>query len=131
MHVGAESRVVRQVVAIVVRVRVEDDVVAVPQPVGHEHGIESRNLEEEAPDVEPLPPATEQSPYVLGTDRSVESPVFPWVSEMVASVVAPHVMTNPLVVRRVDVRSLRMPRLVPLRLWLPARLRSLRLRLGR
>jgi len=107
-----------------IRVRIEHDVVAIPQPVTHVVVIIRRHLEEVPADVEPIAPTTAQPPDVRSPNRPLKPPMRPRVIEMVVRIVAPGVVTYPTVILRVNVRRFRMSLLIlispPLfsRLWL-------------
>jgi len=65
VHVGTEAHVVRQIPAVVVRVCVEDDLVAVPEPAVAIRCLERGNLEIAAIKPEPVGAATGEPPYVI------------------------------------------------------------------
>src|ERR1017187_1862988 len=102
VHVRAESRVIGQVPAVVVRILVDHNLVAVPEPVAHVAVLERRDLESKAAEPE----------YVLWTEASREPTVCPDVVQVVLGVVAPGIVSDPAIATGVDVRGDGMPGLV-------------------
>jgi hypothetical protein len=96
-----------------IRIGIEHDVVAIPQPVAHVVGIVRRHLEEVPADVEPLAPAAAQPPDVRSPNRPLKPPMLPRMIEMVVRIITPRVVPYPTVILRVNVRRFRMPLLIP------------------
>lgn len=111
MDVGPEPDVVSEVPAFMVRVFVDNDVVAVPEPVVAEADVVGGDAEVEAAEPEAIGATAAEMPDVATAEAAGEAAVFPGVVEMVMGVVATRVMADPLAVR-VDVRRVGMSRLV-------------------
>jgi hypothetical protein len=108
-----------------IRIGIEHDVVAIPQPVAHVVVIVRRYLEEVPADVKPVAPAAAQPPDVRGPNGSLKPPMRPRLIEMVVRIIAARVVSYPTVILRVNVRRFRMSRLI---LVSPSLLSWLRLR---
>ena len=108
-----------------IRIRIEHDVVAIPQPVTHIVVIVRRNLEEIPADVEPVAVAAAYPPDVRGPNRPLKAPMLPRMIEMVVRIIAPCVVPYPAVILRVNVRRFRMPLLIRVSPPLLSRLRRL------
>jgi hypothetical protein len=87
-----------------IRIGIEHDVVAIPQPVAHVVVIVRRHLEEVPADVEPVAPAAAQAPDVRSSNWSLKAPMRPRLIEMVVRIIAPRVVPYPAVILRVNVR---------------------------
>jgi len=129
VHIGPQTSVVRQVPSIVVRIRIDHDVIAIPQPVAARVVVVWRSLKKESAHVEALAIASAQPPNVLWPNRSSETSMLPGMIQMVVRIVPPCVVSHPAIVLRVNVRRLRMtflilisPSLLALLLRLPLRL---------
>ena len=107
VNVGTQANVVGEIPAIVVGVFVDDDVVAIPQPVAAVAQIKSRDAEVEAAKPEAALTASGKAPAVTSAEAAGEVTVLPGVVEMEAGIVAAVVVSNPLAVV-VDVRGLGM-----------------------
>jgi len=108
VNVGAQSHVVGEIIARIVRIFVEHDVIAVPQPAVTKGNIDGRNAEIEAPEPETTGSAATKPPYVMGAEFTREMTVLPRVIEVVSRI--PAVVPNPLIVPRMNVRRIRMSR---------------------
>jgi hypothetical protein len=106
-------------------IRIEHDVVAIPQPVAHIVVIVRRNLEEVTADVEPVAAAAAYPPDVRSPNRPLKPPMLPRMIEMVMLIIAPRVVPYPMVILRVNVRRFRMPLLIRVSPPLLSRLRRL------
>ena len=95
-----------------IRIRIEHDVVAIPQPVAHIVAIVRRNLEEVPADVEPVAVAAAYPPDVRSPNRPLKPPMLPRLIEMVMLIIAPRLVPYPAVVLRVNVWRFRMPLLI-------------------
>src|SRR5690349_20758300 len=100
MDVGAQAHVIREVPAVMVGIGIDDDVVAVPEPIIAVVVLVGRDLEEEAANVESIASAAAQPPDVLRTDGACETPVLPGMIEMEIGVVGPGLVPHPAVVGR-------------------------------
>src|SRR5579862_1308801 len=109
VHVGAEPDVVAQVPAHVIRIEVQHDVVAVPEPVIYVVIFEGSDTEEKAVELEAIPAAAVHAPDVAGSDAAPEASVLPRMVEMQPRVVRTHVVTDPAIILDVHVRRLGMP----------------------
>src|ERR1022692_1077930 len=94
VRVRAEPRVIGQVPAVVVRVLVDHDLVAVPEPVAHVAVLERRDLESKAAEPESLPGAAAEPENVLRTEASREPTVCPDVVQVVLGIVAPGIVSD-------------------------------------
>lgn len=112
MAVGAKPDVVGQVPAVVIGIRVNDDIVGVPKPVTAGIVVIWSDAEEEATEPKVVPRSTRKPKDVVAADFSWETPVFKWMIQMIVRVVPASVMTNPLIIVRVDVRGRGMSSLV-------------------
>jgi hypothetical protein len=110
VNVGAQSHVVSQVPADVVGIFIDDDVIAIPEPAVDIADIVRRDAEIETAKPESVRTAAPEPPDMMRAERTGETPVFPWMIEVVVGVVPAGVMPHPLIVGRVNVRRLRMAR---------------------
>ena len=111
VNVGPQSHVVSEIPAHVVRIVIDDDIVAVPEPpvaVGH---VIRCDAEKEAAEPEPVRTSADQAPYVVRAERSGKAAVFPRAVEVVMGIV-PGPVPNPAIIGRVNVRGFRMVRFV-------------------
>jgi hypothetical protein len=88
----------------VIRILVNDYLVAVPQPVIDEIEFEWRNREPEISDSESVPAASPDPEDVAGAKPARKPPVLKWMIEMEPSVISAHIMADPRSVS-VNVRS--------------------------
>jgi hypothetical protein len=98
VDVGAKADVVGQIVAFVVGIVVDDDLVAAPVPPGAVAYVKGSNTPEEAVEAEAVGSAAVEMPDVAATDAAGEMAVLPGVIEMVVGVVFTGVVTDPLAV---------------------------------
>ncbi len=98
VDVGAKADVVGQIVAFVVGIVVDDDLVAAPVPPGAVAYVKGSNTPEEAVEAEAVGAAAVEMPDVAATDAAGEMAVLPGVIEMVVGVVFTGVVTDPLAV---------------------------------
>ena len=91
---------------------VDDNVIAVPQPVSASIVIIWRGLKEESADIEALAIAAMQPPDVMGTDGSGEVSVLPGMIEMIVWISPAGVVSHPVIVLSVNVWRRGMPGLV-------------------
>lgn len=95
-----------------VRIVIKHDVIAVPVPVCAVIQIVRRNREVESSEPESRRATTNKSPYVMRTDRLREMSVLPGVVEMIMRIIPASIVSDPLVILRVDVRRRRVSLLV-------------------
>jgi len=105
MGVGAGTDVVGEVPAGVVRVVVEDDVVAIPEPVVSVVVIVWGDGPEEAAKSEVIAAAAFEAVNVVAANFTSEMAVFPGVVLMIVSIATAGVMADPVIVAIVDVRG--------------------------
>lgn len=106
MHVGAESRVVGEVPAFVIRIVVDNDVIVVPIPIINVAEIEGSYAEVISAEPEAVGPATTQAPHVTRSDSALEAAMLPGAVEVEPGIAAAIGVANPLVIL-VNVRSFR------------------------
>lgn len=109
MHVDAEPCVVGEVIAIIIRVWIKHDIVAIPQPTVDETYVCRSDAEEEATKPEAVRTAAFNSPNTASADFTGKMAVLPGMIQVIARIVSPLIMSHPAIIRRIDVRRLRMP----------------------
>src|SRR5579863_1355689 len=112
MDICPQPDVVGQIPPDVVRVIVDHDVIAIPEPVIAIVVVIRRDREKETAETEPRRTAAAQPPNVSRANWACEMAVLPGMVEMIVRIVASGVVANPLVILRVNVRSLRMALLI-------------------
>lgn len=112
VHIGSQTDVVGEVPAYVVGVVVDDDVIAIPEPVAGVVIVIRGNGEEKPADSEAIAPAAMKSPNVVRSDPAIEMSVLPRMVKMVMRVRAPGTVSHPAVIFSVHMRSLGMSLLV-------------------
>lgn len=90
---------------------IDDDVIAVPEPIIAEGDIYRGYAEIEATEPESTGATSRQVPDVASTKATCEAPVLPGMIEVVVRIVAPGVVADPLAVG-MDVRCVGVPALV-------------------
>src|SRR5580658_4853928 len=95
VDVGAQPYVVRQIPAIMVGVFVDDDLIAVPEPVTAEAEVESGHTEVEAAKPEAARTASGDAPHVAAAEAAGEVAVLPGMIEVESGVSRSSVMTDP------------------------------------
>src|SRR5258708_22317648 len=93
-------------------IRIEHDVVAIPQPVDHIVVIVRRYLEIVPTNVESIAVAAAYPPDVRSTNRPLKPSMLPRMIEMVMLIITPRIVPYPMVILRVNVRRFRMPLLI-------------------
>jgi hypothetical protein len=96
----------------VVWIVINDDVIAVPRPVGASIVIIRSRLKEESADVEPIAVSSMQPPDVTGSDGPGEMSVLPGMIEVIVSIAPAGFVSHPAIVLSVNVGRRRMPGLV-------------------
>ncbi len=111
MDVGSETHVVGEVPAIVVRIFVDDNLVAIPVPIPCESKVDRGDIP--VPPVEPesIGTAAREVPSVGWTEAAAEATMLPRMLKMEACIITAGIMPYP-VVRRIDVRRIGMAGLV-------------------
>jgi len=104
VNVGTEAHVVGEIPAIVVGVFVDDDVVAVPEPVTTVVQIKRSDAKEEAAKPEAARTTSPEAPTVAAAEAAGEAAVLPGVIEVEAAIIAAEIVSHPLAVA-VDVRG--------------------------
>ena len=110
VNVDAETGIVGEVPAWVVRVGIEDDVVGIPEPAIAISNVGRSDTEEEAAEAEAGRTAATETPDLSGADRAGEAAMLPRMVE----VIGPGVwgVTHPAAVTGVNVRRGRMTGLI-------------------
>src|SRR5665213_953857 len=108
VRVRTQPDIVREIVARVIRIEIEHDVVAIPEPVAGIVIVVRRDVEVEPAQVEPLPVATMNAPDMLRTDRLRELAMRPRLSEVVVRVAGAGGVLDPGAGVRVHMRCCRM-----------------------
>jgi hypothetical protein len=103
VDVRPQSYVVSEIPAVVVGIFVDDNVVAVPEPVTAIGEVERPHAEVETPEPETVGAASGEMPDVSAAEASGEVAVFPGMVEMHARIVTAGAMAHPFPVG-VDVR---------------------------
>ncbi len=107
MNVRAEANIVSEIIADVVRIVINDDLVIVPVPTAAEANVKGGHAPEEAIEAEAVWSAAAQVPNVAAANAAVEMAVFPGMIQMIVRVVAPSLVAYPFPVT-MDVGSFRM-----------------------
>ena len=88
VDVGAESGVVGQIPAVVVGIFVDDDGIAVPEPISSVVVIIGRHAEEEAAEPEALAVSSAKAEHMAAAKAAVEAAVFPGMLDVIVLVAA-------------------------------------------
>lgn len=107
VDVGSEPHVVGQVIAVVVWIFVDNDVVAIPKPVVAESEVIGSNAEIEASEPEAVGAAAAEMPAVVAAESAGKASVLPGMIDVVVEIVAARIVADPLAVG-VDVGSIGM-----------------------
>ena len=116
MDIGAEAGVIGEIPAWVIRIVVQHDVIAAPQPIVGVVVVVRRDAPEIASEPETVAASAFDAINVVAANFTAEVSVFPYVILMVARVVAAPVMTDPDIALWMDVRGFGMALLVAERL---------------
>ena len=92
-----------------VRVLINDDLVAIPEPVTSVVVIGWGNTKEEAAETETLPVPSPKMEDMTRPKAAREASMFERTIDVIPRVIAARIMTHPLIVVCMHVRSLRMP----------------------
>jgi hypothetical protein len=80
VSVGAQTDVVRKIKADVIRIFIDNDLVAVPEPIGDVIIVRRKNAEKEPAESESLPVASGKAPDMTPAEPSRKAPVFEGLS---------------------------------------------------
>jgi hypothetical protein len=95
----------------VIRIFVNHDRIAIPIPIVDVLVVKRRHAKVKVVKEKTFAVSSANTELMSASEPTVESPVFPWVIEVKASIIPTLIMANPLIVV-VNVRRLRMARLV-------------------
>lgn len=112
MAIGAKPDVIRQIPTIMIGIRVNHDVVRVPEPVAASVIVVRRNAKVEAAEPKTVPVSALKPIDMAAANFARETSVLKRMIQVVVLVVSTSVMTNPLIIVRVNVRRRRMSSLV-------------------
>ena len=107
MAIGAQTDVVCQVEAVVVRIFVNYDLIGAPVPVVAEAVIDGEDAEGEAAEPEAFAIAAFNTPDVLGTEAASEVAVGPGMIDVIVRIIGARIVANPFSVG-VDMRGVGM-----------------------
>jgi hypothetical protein len=113
VHIDAEACVVGEIVAGIVRIGIEDDVVGVPVPAVAVGDVSCSDAEEESAEAEAGGTSAAETPDLASADCSWEVSVLPGMVEVVAGVIGGNV-ADPAIVAGIDVGGGGVTRLVGL-----------------
>lgn len=111
MHIGSQPYVIGQIPSVMIGIRIDHDIVGIPNPTGAIVVIIGGHAEEVRPGPEVVPCTAAQSVYMAAADFAGEAAVFPWTVHMIMRIAGAGV-ADPLIVLGVDVRRVWMSRLV-------------------
>ena len=111
MNVSAESHVVSEIPAVVVGILIDDDVIAIPEPVATVANVIRSHAEIEAAEPEAVGAASSQMPDVAAAEAARKASVLPGMIKVIVSIVGASAMANPFAIG-MDVRRIRMSGLV-------------------
>src|SRR5579862_5247660 len=103
VYVHAQAGIVCQVIAGIVGIRIEDDIVAVPQPTIDVGDIGGSDREVKSVEPETIRAAACQSPDLMRAQVAGKVSVLPGTIEVITDVIAAGIVANPLIVVSVDV----------------------------
>ncbi len=107
VNVRPQPRVVGKIVAGIIRVVVDHDVVSVPSPVINVDKINRGNAEVEAAEPEAIGAASFKPPYMTRTEFTGKTTVLPRAIQVVAWIVSAFIVPNPLIIIVMDVGRFR------------------------
>jgi hypothetical protein len=111
VDVCAQPGVIRKVPTVMVRIVVDHDLVAIPEPAVAEAIIERGDLKVEAVEPEALSASSSEPEDMPAADASREASMLPGTVEVIPGIVAAGIVPDPAVVG-MDVRNIRMPGLI-------------------
>src|ERR1700733_6520006 len=112
VHVGAEANVVGEIPAGMVWILIDHDLVGIPQPVAAEGNVVRRNAKIKAVEPESAGASAAKMPHVPLAETSGEVAMLPGMIDMIVRIVSPRIVTDPAITLHVDVRCVRMTRLL-------------------
>ena len=112
MTIRAQTDVVGKIPADVIRIVVDHDIVAIPVPIAAVVNIIGRDREEKSANIEAVRATAPQTPHMLRPNPAFEVAVFPGMIQVVIGIGATGVMSHPVVILSVHVRSFRVVRLI-------------------
>jgi hypothetical protein len=112
VNVSAQPRVVSQVPADIIGIRINHDVVPVPKPAVNIAQIIGGDAEKEAAKPEAVRAASLKPPYMMRAIGSGEASMLPGVIKMVVLIISALVVPHPLIVARMDVGRFGVTRVV-------------------
>src|SRR4051794_18168667 len=95
MNISARTGVICKIVSGMVRIIVNDDLIAIPIPAIHVTEVVRCNSEVEAVEPEPIRAAAGQPPDVPRPETAPESAVLPRMLDTIVLVMTPHVVAYP------------------------------------
>jgi hypothetical protein len=110
--ISAQTDIVGKVPPYVIRIVVDYDIVTVPVPIAAVVNIIGRDREEKSANIESVRSTAPQTPYMLRPNPAVEVAVFPGMIQVVMRIGATGVVSHPVVIFSVNVRSFRVARLI-------------------
>lgn len=112
MGVSAQPDIIGQVIADVIRIVIDDDVIIVPEPWARVVIVVRRNLKQIAPNIKPIRAATAQTPNVPRAKAGSEMSMLPGIVEVIVLIIAARIVANPAVIFSMHVGSFRMALLI-------------------
>ncbi len=112
MDVRAQPGVIGQVPTVMVRIVVDHDLVAIPEPAVAEVIFERGDLKVEAVEPEALHAPSPEPEDMAAPDAAREASMLPGMIEVIVRIGGAGIMSDPGVVVCMDVRGIRMRRLV-------------------
>jgi hypothetical protein len=112
MDVGAQPHVIGEIPADVIRVFIDYDLIRVPVPVIAVTNVVGSHTKIETAEPKPAWSASRKMPYMAFAKATGKATVLPRMTEMVVWVIAPRVVSNPLISSCVNVGRLRVTRLI-------------------
>src|SRR5579859_549284 len=97
MHISPQPDVIRQIPAVMVRIVIEDDLVRIPQPAIAERDVIRRYAEIKSAEPETSRSAACQPPVVAWPKTAGESPMLPWMIQVVVWVTAARIVAHPTI----------------------------------
>jgi len=112
VDVGSEARVIGEIVAGIVGIFVEDEVVAVPEPVADKAYIHRSNAEVIAIEPETIRAAAFKAPDMMRAKFAGKMSMLPGMVEVVARTIPAFIVADPAIPVGVNVRSIGVPGMI-------------------